>query len=61
MALPLRWTVSGISLAIFVLGVAGLLALGAGQASRVALTAATRSGPTGRFTAISSTAETTAS
>jgi parallel beta-helix repeat protein len=33
MNLPLRWTVSGISLAIFVLGVAGLLAFGAGQAS----------------------------
>jgi parallel beta-helix repeat protein len=33
MDLPLRWTVSGISLAIFVLGVAGLIALGAGQAS----------------------------
>jgi parallel beta-helix repeat protein len=33
MDLPLRWTVSGISLAIFALGVAGLLAFGAGQAS----------------------------
>jgi hypothetical protein len=33
MDLPLRWTVSGISLAIFTLAVAGLLALGAGQAS----------------------------
>jgi large repetitive protein len=33
MDLPLRWTVSGISLAIFVLGVAGLIAFGAGQAS----------------------------
>jgi parallel beta-helix repeat protein len=33
MDLPLRCTVSGISRAIFVLGVAGLIALGAGQAS----------------------------
>jgi hypothetical protein len=33
MDLPLRWTVSGISLAILVLGVAGLIAFGGGQAS----------------------------
>jgi parallel beta-helix repeat protein len=33
MDLPLRWTVSGASLAIFVLGVAGLIAFGGGQAS----------------------------
>jgi parallel beta-helix repeat protein len=33
MDLPLRWTVSGTSLGIFVLGVAGLFAFGAGQAS----------------------------
>jgi parallel beta-helix repeat protein len=33
MDLPLRWRVSGISRAIFVLGVAGLITLGASQAS----------------------------
>ena len=33
MDLPLRWTVSGISVAIFALAVAGLIAFGAGQAS----------------------------
>ena len=33
MDLPLRWTLSGVSLAIFVLGVAGLIAFGASQAS----------------------------
>jgi parallel beta-helix repeat protein len=33
MDLPLRWTVSGISVAIFVLGVAGPIAFGASQAS----------------------------
>ena len=33
MDLPFRWTLSGVSLAIFVLGVAGLIAFGASQAS----------------------------
>ena len=33
MDLPFRWTLSGVSLAIFVLGVAGLIAFGATQAS----------------------------
>ena len=33
MDLALRWAVSGVSLAIFVLGVAGLIAFGTSQAS----------------------------